>query len=310
MSRLSGAPGCVSTVHMTLVSKHLKCMPRMVEFRIVPCRIEHPDWHLNNHPRTRACIVMHSRREKGEMDEKYRDDQEKGCVAAPGVFRGCVTASPRMKFSKERDPIACACTMRRPVCSLFVCLLAYTHTHSHTALQASDAGAGLWVSDCCQHGVWAGHLWSIECSHLERLPHCDHAVRICSQATTMDSSLVSTSADVSPVSSSSSLEEDADASSSSDPLPEPFAIWCEIALSQRFLLCLSHGSFGSISVSPSLPPSLAPSYPSITPLIFVNHISFTLISISISIARSFSLSLSLSQHMCIGASFSRWTMQA
>ena len=126
----------------------------------------------------------------------------------------------------------------------------------------------------------------------------------------MDSSLVSTSADVSPVSSSSSLEEDADASSSSDPLPEPFAVWWDRALSQRFLFCLSQGSFGSISVSPSLPPSLAPSYPSITPLIFVNHISFTLISISISIARSFSLSLSLSQHMCVGVSFSRWTMQA
>jgi hypothetical protein len=45
MWRLNGAARSVSKVHMTLVSKHLTCMPRMAECQIVPCRVEHPAWY-------------------------------------------------------------------------------------------------------------------------------------------------------------------------------------------------------------------------------------------------------------------------
>ncbi len=175
----------------------------------------------------------------------------------------------------------------------------HSHTHTHTALQASDAGAGLWVSDCCQHGVRAGRLWSIECSHLECLPHCDHAVWICSQATTK---WIRRWTPLLPMFPQSPQVHHGRKIQTRRPHLTPAGAFCNFwwdrALSQRFLFCLSQSSFGSISVSPCLPFSLLSVYHSIN--ICQPYLIHTLVSISSSIAHSLTLSLShTNTHTCV-----------
>jgi hypothetical protein len=177
--------------------------------------------------------------------------------------------------------------MRRPVYSLFVCASIHTytltHTHSHTHPNSHTHSLTLTLTLLCRPatlvlgygcliavnmasglGVFGPSNAVISHAYPTAITPSGYALR---QPQNGFVAGLHCCRCFPNLLSSSSREEDSDASSSSDPLPYAFGIWWDIALSA---FSLSQGSFGGISVSPSLLHSLPPYFPSITPSIFVS----------------------------------------
>jgi hypothetical protein len=161
--------------------------------------------------------------------------------------------------------------VRRPVYSLFLCLHTHTHsisfshshshTHSLTALQASNAGAGMLSGN---HKMDSSLVSTLPM--FPQPPQVDHGRKIQTRRPHLT------------------------------PCRKPLELvghsTCSVFSSFVTGLFWQHTR---LSLPPSLHPSLPPSSPSITPLIFVNHTLFTHLFLSLSLSLSPSLSLS---HKC------------